>query len=491
MWESLDTDFTVEAIAPEEKARFVSAFQHATRIFGFTLLSQLPDLLRRLLRDHTDVKGLDFDFLIVDEYQDLNKCEIELFKILSDRGIKILAVGDEDQSIYSFRNAAPTEIRSFEQKFPGAISYDLSICHRCPNNLLSWAQHVILGDLDRSNRPFPISESANTAETKLLNFPGDISEAREVAKFIIQLLSNGFQVYDILVLTRSDLYERFTKSVKEILHGQGVETYDPRDLKTILDNGDSRKLFSALRLIENEKDSLAWYTLLQETPGIGGTTIGAILKNSEDKSISFGESVLEDEQIGKLQSIRKFQDLRKLMERVQAEYRKVKDVDQIKWGEWIISTAAPLLGIQLSDQLTKLLIEADFQIEMEMASLSYFISQVNPIAKDIANEQKTGVRFMTMQSSKGLTARATIVIGVDNDLVPSPRNNNINEERRLLYVAMTRSQELLAMTWTNRRRGSQARSGNTNLVRRNYTAFLESGPVQSEDGTRYVATFGG
>jgi superfamily I DNA/RNA helicase len=108
------------------------------------------------------------------------------------------------------------------------------------------------------------------------------------------------------------------------------------------------------------------------------------------------------------------------------------------------------------------------------------------LAKDIANEQQSGVKFMSMQGSKGLTARATIVVGVDNDLIPSPRNRDQNEERRLLYVAMTRSQEFLAMTWANRRRGPQARSGNQNTRRRNHTAFLESGPVNSEDGNAYI-----
>jgi len=120
MWENLDPDFTVQ-ITPTEKARFTSAYQEAARLYGFTLLAQLPELLRRLLNDHAEVKGLDFDFLIIDEYQDLNKCEIAVLKLLNQRGKTVLAVGDEDQSIYSFRKAHPAGIRDFESHFPDTV----------------------------------------------------------------------------------------------------------------------------------------------------------------------------------------------------------------------------------------------------------------------------------------------------------------------------------------------------------------------------------
>ncbi len=146
MWESLAKEES-NKFTPEERARFGSAFQLATKIFGFTFLEQLPDLLRKMIAEQGDIKGLDFSLLIVDEYQDLNKCEVELLQLLQQKNIAVLAVGDEDQSIYSFRRAHPAGIREFEQTFTSAEVYDLSICHRCSQNLIDWAQHVIQGDL--------------------------------------------------------------------------------------------------------------------------------------------------------------------------------------------------------------------------------------------------------------------------------------------------------------------------------------------------------
>ena len=88
---------------------------------------------------------------------------------------------------------------------------------------------------------------------------------------------------------------------------------------------------------------------------------------------------------------------------------------------------------------------------------------------------------MTMQSSKGLTVAATIVMGVDNDLIPNPRYTN-SEERRLLYVAMTRSTDFLFLTWANMRGGAQSRAGNTNVRgRRQPTEFLTGGPIESQN----------
>jgi len=486
MWESLDPDFTLQDITPEEKSKFLSAFNRATRIFGFTLLNQLPDLLRRLLNDHSDVKGLDFDFMIIDEYQDLNKCEIELLKLLSSKGIKILAVGDEDQSIYSFREAHPAGIREFENYFAEAVPYDLSICHRCPSNLLGWAQHVIQGDLGRSSRPFPESKSTVDAEIKLLHFAREVSEAQGIADLIIKFIQKNIKPHEILILTRSDDNEKFTKKIKEILKDKSVATFDSRDLKKMLKTKEVVKLMAFLQMMENKKDSLGWITLLKETRGIGNTTIGKILKRAEEENKRF-DSVVESES-GDLGSHPVFCRIKEQLETVRVEYEKI-DPQNTKLGEWIATTVAPKLEIDLSTEFVNILREVDARVEVENQTLGYFISQISPISQDIANEQEIGVRFMTMQGSKGLTSRATIILGVDNDLIPSSRNPKQDEERRLLYVAMTRSQEILIMTWANRRRGPQARSGTPNILRRNYSSFLEGGPIQSEEGTSYVSSF--
>ncbi len=125
------------------------------------------------------------------------------------------------------------------------------------------------------------------------------------------------------------------------------------------------------------------------------------------------------------------------------------------------------------------------EISSDKQDLGRFLSQIAPVGKDIATAKGDGVRLMSMTSSKGLTAKATIIIGVDNDFIPRPGQDRA-EERRLLYVAMTRSQEMLFLTWSQRREGPAARLGHLNMGLRRYTDFLRGGPIESQDGSNYV-----
>ena len=154
-----------------------------------------------------------------------------------------------------------------------------------------------------------------------------------------------------------------------------------------------------------------------------------------------------------------------------------------KWGEWINSTNVDLP--EATEEFKVLLRKIDEAYPDAADGLDRYLSQIQPLSEDLARAQSDGVRFMTMVSSKGLTVRATIVVGVDNDLVPRP-DQDLSEERRLLYVAMTRSTDALFLTWANRRRGPGARAGNPNPGRRTYSEFLRGGPVESEDGVAFV-----
>ena len=109
-----------------------------------------------------------------------------------------------------------------------------------------------------------------------------------------------------------------------------------------------------------------------------------------------------------------------------------------------------------------------------------------PLGKDRAYAESQGVRIMTMNSAKGLTVRATIIVAVEDGIVPRP-NGDLQEERRLLYVAMTRAKEYLFATWALRRRGPTARAGAAQVGdRRRYSNFFNDGPVQSQYGVAYM-----
>jgi len=114
------------------------------------------------------------------------------------------------------------------------------------------------------------------------------------------------------------------------------------------------------------------------------------------------------------------------------------------------------------------------------------LSQITPMGKDRALAESPGVRIMAMGGSKGLTVRATIIAGLEEDLVPRP-DSDLGEERRFLYVAMTRAKEFLYGTWARRRIGPTARMGAPRVhSRRRLCSFLDGGPVVSRDGTAYI-----
>lgn len=135
--------------------------------------------------------------------------------------------------------------------------------------------------------------------------------------------------------------------------------------------------------------------------------------------------------------------------------------------------------------MIELLGEIDGQMESAQP-LGRYLGQITPLGKDLATGKGEGVRVMSMASSKGLTVRATIAAAVENDIIPRPEAP-MDEERRLLYVAMTRATEYLFLTWARSRRGPPpAREGVANS-RRHHSRFLDGGQVQSQDGLGFLA----
>ena len=106
-WQSLDPELKDEKVDEKVRDKFVGIFGLHRQIFGYTLLSELPELLRGVLETYGNVEGVGHDLMLVDEYQDLNACDLEVLRLLSVRESRILAVGDDDQSIYSFRRRTP------------------------------------------------------------------------------------------------------------------------------------------------------------------------------------------------------------------------------------------------------------------------------------------------------------------------------------------------------------------------------------------------
>jgi DNA helicase-2/ATP-dependent DNA helicase PcrA len=487
-WESL-APLELSTAAPAERARFMGSWDAHRGVFGYTLLAELPDLARCALRDHEDLQGVEYDLVITDEYQDLNACDLELLRRVAERGASLLAIGDDDQSIYSFRKAHPQGIRRFCDDYPGAVDYPLTICQRSARRIVEWASFVIEGDIGRSPRP-PATAKADAPDghVALLRFNSERSEAKGVAD-LIEWLRDGRVVPlpEILVLSRTDRSGTFTKQIREELAQRSIPVADATELTTLLGDPGNRRALSLLRLLTNRVDSLAWWTLIRLTPGLGSAFEQRAFDGALASGATFGGEFCSAAEGGfagfgaaaRAKAQRLWRETTAALEGIA-----LPESEETSWGAWMVEQAGLGRIPAVTSAFQDLLQEVDGAVEPG-GSLERFLSQIQPVGRDLFLSKSEGVRFMTITGSKGLTSTATIVVGVENDLIPRP-SEDLAEERRLLYVAMTRSSEHLFLTWANRRRGPTARSGRINLGRRQPSVFLRGGPVESTDGTTYI-----
>ncbi len=489
--ESLRPEYD-ETIDVGERTRFVGAWNEHREVYGYTLLSELPYSLMKALRDHPDVDGVDYEMLIVDEYQDLNACDLEVIKLISDRGCSVIGAGDDDQSIYSFRKAAPEGIRRFLSDFPDSADYSLSVTQRCGTAIVDWANHVIEGDPDRGqDRPrLRAAVGSPSGETALLSFANAAQEARGIAALVHRLATEErVPPSEILVLLRADHNGAFSKSIKEQLDRLHIPVSDPEAIVRMLEDADNRKAIATLRLLVHRNDSLAWATLLKTAPGVGDKFFNYVYTEAQTSRSQFGAALLAGCEIvfpgGPPSSSQRAENLIKTVLAWLDRHLLPTDQPETGWGKWIIDTTGDEVVPQVTNELADLLRSIDALTESS-EEFGRYLGQINPLGKDLMLAKSDGVRIMTMGGAKGLTVQAAIIGALENSIIPRP-DCDLAEERRLLYVAISRAREYVYGTWARRRQGPTARAGSPSVGSlRQCSHFLDYGPVRSCDGRQFI-----
>jgi DNA helicase-2/ATP-dependent DNA helicase PcrA len=490
MWESLVPEEDPD-IPPATRARFMGLWEEHRRLYGYTLLSELPFRFKIVLEGNPDLVSPNLELIAVDEYQDLNACDLKCFKLLAERGLTVIATGDEDQSIYQFRKAHPAGIRNFPRDYQ-AISYPLTISHRCGRKILEWANFVIEGDTDRPHKP-PLRPSDNNPDGSVgyLVFNRESSEANGIVRLVTWLTNKKhIPLEEILILVRTGT---IAKLIKKAFKKADIPYSDPEEALDALKHNDSRELFSILRLISNRTDSLAWWTLLHLTQRIGYRTVDEIYQLARQINHQFGE-ILISEAENVFRNISSNQN--KLSTRVNDILRLIEQVEvpeEARWGSWIKEQVEDGRLPKPAEGVNELLAKIDDNREgAGQVALDRYISQIEPLIKDIMNSKTPGhTRIMTLSRSKGLTVRTTIIAGAEDGIIPHPKAHDPQEERRLLYVGMTRARDHLYITRCRRRTGPSARSGQPNVARlRRPCPFLDGSPVSQYDGERYLNKLG-
>lgn len=484
-FESLDqTRLPLTESNPQLVNAYKGVWQSHRSQYGYTLLSELPYHAGQVLED-IDESDLGIDLLIVDEYQDLNQADQKVLTEIATRGIAVVAIGDDDQSIYSWRNAAPDGIRNFLATFNGTHDYPLTVSMRCGGYALEVATNLIELDPERQRKPrLSPSSTANNTEFHYLKFRSNLGEAKGVARIVASRIAAGVAPNDIGILVRSSL-PAWIYNLREEFETANIPIGEIGNVDEILGSPASRKAIAMAQLLINPEDSVSWRALLKITPGIGQTFILKILKSEHEGSFA---SKLTSSYIEGFSAGAGSRQATSLMEEITSWLNQTDlaniELNENGWGDWLIDQVG---DAGFSEEAKILLRAVGAQIGHE-EPLRKFLAELEPLAKEIISGSSEGVRIMSMAQSKGLTLNTVIVLGVEDGNVPAPRGIS-NEELRLLYVALTRATHMTVVTYANRRKGPTARVGQPNVwQQQEQSPFMRAiNGITLEDGDSFLA----
>jgi DNA helicase-2/ATP-dependent DNA helicase PcrA len=331
---------------------------------------------------------------------------------------------------------------------------------------------------------------ATQGEAALLAFPGHIGEAKGIAQIVHNLITaERVEPNDILILLRSDHHRVFSRPIRQELERMAVVTSDTQTVVETLNESSNRKILETARILVNHKDSIAWTGILKLEEGIGEAFFDAIYQTARDRACTFGEALLFSYERGfpgvRANIASKVKRVMEILVTWMESITVPENRPESGWGTWLLSQVNGGILAAPTETFISLLHEID-ALEEAGETLGRYLSQIEPLGRDIAAATSNGVRIMSMTSSKGLTVRATIIAALEDGICPMPDLDR-SEERRLLYVGMTRAKEYLYCTWARRRTGPTARSGMPRIrERRSSSSFLDGGPIESQDGDRYL-----
>jgi len=396
-----------------------------------------------------------FEYVLVDEFQDTNEIQYELVKMLSQVHKNIFVVGDEDQCIYTWRGANFKNIFKFKDDFENVKVFKLEKNYRSTKTILNYANKLIKNNKSRIDKNL-WSEIEGTASVEKMEFYDQQGEAEYVARTIYNLVHNeGYKYKDFAILMRLNALslnfeERLLSyNIPHKIFG-GYKFYERVEVKNVL---------AYLKLFVNQKDEQAFLRVINfPKRGIGDSTILKLKQLSQTKSASLLEICLNSSEFDLPASITiKLNAFIQIYKRLFTEYETTPldefVINVIK--EFGIRNAYSSNSVEDTDKLMNIdqlvsSIQA-FYSKNKTATLSDYLQNVSLISDiDSLDEENNNVVVATVHSVKGLEFRGVFIIGLEEKIFPISRaygkDEEMEEERRLLYVGITRAKENLFLT---------------------------------------------
>lgn len=407
-----------------------------------------------------------FRYIMVDEYQDTNTVQFQLVSLLAGKYKNLCVVGDDDQSIYKFRGANIRNILDFEHEFPDAKVIKLEQNYRSTGNILNAANSVIANNRGRKEKSL-WTENGEGELIRLRQFDTAFDEADFIGEDIKSAVRQGGSYNDSAVLYRTNaqsrlLEEKFIAMNIPYKIVGGVNFYARREIKDLL---------AYLKTIDNGRDDVAVRRIINVPKrGIGLTTINRIQESATERGIDFYEALLAPGLIaGVGRSATKLDSFAALIEyfKTLAEEMNITDLLQevIEKTGYIESLEnedkeeAKTRKENIDELISKAATyEESCQDKDEKATLSGFLEEVALVADiDSLDEDQEYVVLMTLHSAKGLEFPRVYLAGMEDGLFPGYMSINagdreeLEEERRLCYVGITRAEQELTLTSARRR----------------------------------------
>lgn len=400
-----------------------------------------------------------FQYIHVDEYQDTNRAQYTLVKLLADKFKNLCVVGDSDQSIYGWRGADIQNILSFEEDYPNARTIFLEQNYRSTKVILNAANEVIKNNTERK----PKGLWTANQEGKKINYyqaQSESDEAQYVVKEIMrQQRENNKSFNDIAILYRTNaqsrvLEETFMKSNIPYTMVGGHKFYDRKEIKDLL---------SYLRLIANSNDDISLQRIINVPKrGIGPSSVEKIQAYARQNDLSMFDALAEADFIGLTKKVTKqaidfytlisnliqeqeFLEVSEIVEEVlnKSGYKEMLERDQTLEARSRLENIEEFMSVPM---------DYEKNTPLEEQSLINFLTDLSLVADIDKADIENGVTLMTMHSAKGLEFPVVFIMGMEESIFPHIRSilsdddHEMEEERRICYVAITRAEEELYLT---------------------------------------------
>ena len=451
--------------------------------YTIKILEENPDIL--------EYYSSKFQYVLVDEYQDTNKSQFTLVTMLASRNGNITVVGDNDQGIYSFRGADISNILNFERDFPGTKIIKLEQNYRCTGNILKAANAVIKNNEVKYKKELWTQNDEGNLP-KVYQADNEYDEASYIVEQIEHLKREEYYKYsDFAVLYRMNTQSR---AIEDILRREnipykivgGLKFYERKEIKDTI---------AYLRLIQNGNDNLSLKRIINEPKrGIGKTSLEKVEQLAEATETSMYDVIKRADEYGLNRVFLNSREFVNVIEELKAKKDELSVSEMIKLTlrktgyTKALETENTIEAENRIANLDELLnVAIEFEEEFAENSLQEFLEGIT-LSSDLDNmeEQEDSVTLMTLHSAKGLEFPVVFLVGMEEGIFPGYQSmmepQELEEERRLCYVGITRAKENLFLTCSKQRTVFGSTSYNP------VSRFLEEIPEELLEG--YQEAFG-